>query len=104
MRWTAHDRGAELIATHGGEPKVAHMAAFTHGFYSLSEADGRLFVTDLRMGQEPAYVFRFALAQRQGDAWVPLPVPEQVGMRPDVGRAWAWLWRRALGQPVAPPR
>jgi hypothetical protein len=54
--------------------------------------------------QEPAYVFRFALARRHGDDWVPLPVPVQVGMRPAVGRTWAWLWQRALGQAVPPPR
>ncbi len=80
------------------------IAAFSHGFWALDARGGRLHITDLRMGQEPAYVFRFALAQRQGDAWVPLPVSEQVGMRPEVGRTWAWLWRRALGQPVPPPR
>jgi inner membrane protein len=80
------------------------IAAFSHGFWALDARGDRLHITDLRMGQEPAYVFRFALAQRQGDAWVPLPVPEQVGMRPEVGLTWVWLWRRALGQAVSPPR
>lgn len=102
MRWTAHDRGAELIAAHGGEPKVAHMAAFTHGFYSLSEADGRLFVTDLRMGQEPAYTFRFnlgsAAARANGGH-----TPTLEGLRPDLGTALPWLWQRLLGHDVPPP-
>jgi inner membrane protein len=104
MVFDRFDRGTALWPAVQGLDGAQRIAAFSHGFYALDAKGGRLHITDLRMGQEPAFVFRFALAQRQGDAWVPLPVPEQVGMRPDVGRAWAWLWRRALGQPVPPPR
>jgi inner membrane protein len=104
MVFDRFDRGTHLWPAVHGQDGVQRIAAFSHGFWALDARDGRLHITDLRMGQEPAYVFRFALAQRQGAAWVPLPAPEQVGMRPDVGRTWAWLWRRALGQPVPPPR
>jgi inner membrane protein len=102
IRWTAHDRGAELIAAHGDEPAVARMATFTHGFYSLTESDGRLFVTDLRMGQEPAYTFRFnlgsAAARANGGH-----APTLEGLRPDVGIALPWLWQRLLGNDIPPP-
>jgi inner membrane protein len=102
IRWTAHDRGAELIAAHGNEPGVARMATFTHGFYSLTESDGRLFVTDLRMGQEPAYTFRFnlgsAAARANGGH-----APTLEGLRPDVGIALPWLWQRLLGNDIPPP-
>ena len=102
IRWTAHDRGAALIAAHGREPMVAHMAAFTHGFYSLAEAGGRLFVTDLRMGQEPAYTFRFnlgsAAARANGGH-----APTLEGLRPDMGTALPWLWQRLLGNDIPPP-
>ena len=102
IRWTPHDRGAALIAAHGREPMVAHMAAFTHGLYSLAEADGRLFVTDLRMGQEPAYTFRFnlgsAAARANGGH-----APTLEGLRPDMGTALPWLWQRLLGNDIPPP-
>ncbi|MDP2405254.1 MAG: metal-dependent hydrolase [Hydrogenophaga sp.] len=102
IRWTAHDRGADLIAAHGNEPGVARMATFTHGFYSLTESDGRLFVTDLRMGQEPAYTFRFnlgsAAARANGGH-----APTLEGLRPDVGIALPWLWQRLLGNDIPPP-
>jgi inner membrane protein len=55
------------------------------------------------MGQEPAYIFTFVIARR-ASAPVPLAVPEQVGTRPDVERGLPWLWRRALGEPLPPPR
>ncbi|OGB13319.1 MAG: hydrolase [Burkholderiales bacterium RIFCSPLOWO2_12_67_14] len=102
LRWTAHERGAALIAAHGSEPAVARMAAFTHGFYSLSETDGHLFVTDLRMGQEPAYIFRFNLGSAAARANGGHP-PTLEGMRPDLGTALPWLWQRLLGNDTPPP-
>ena len=50
----------------GDNPALRRMAWFTHGFYSLRDVDGRAILADLRMGQEPGYVFQFALAQRDG--------------------------------------
>ncbi|WP_439115562.1 metal-dependent hydrolase [Hydrogenophaga sp.] len=103
ITWTAHDRGAALIAEHRNDPSVARMAAFTHGFYSLSETDGRLFVTDLRMGQEPAYTFRFDLGSAPARA-SGQHLPVQQSMRLDIGTALPWLWQRMWGNDVALPR
>jgi inner membrane protein len=96
IEWTVHERGANLIAQHKNEPYLARMAAFTHGLYSASAADGHLFVTDLRMGQEPDYTFRFDLgtddARANGGHR-----PTQEGSRPDIGTALPGLWHRLLG-------
>jgi inner membrane protein len=79
------------------------MAWFTHGFYSLREIKGQAILTDLRMGQEPGYVFQFALAQRDGSAWKAIK-PEAIGSRGDPSKALPWLWARIKGQDVPPPR
>lgn len=94
VRWTAYPRGAELLAEHGHNDSVQRIAAFSKGFFSLSQEDGRVTLIDLRMGQEPAYVFRFDLGTPQavGDA-----APVQVSMRPDIERALPWLWDRMRG-------
>ncbi|MDB5940111.1 MAG: hypothetical protein JWP77_2475 [Polaromonas sp.] len=102
IRWSAHDRGAALMDRHGHEPSVARIAAFSHGFYRLSESSGRLFVTDLRMGQEPVYTFHFdlgppaALAARQH-------APTLESKRPDLATALPWLWQRMWGKAVPAP-
>ena len=70
----------------------------------MSQQGAQELISDLRMGQEPAYTFAFAVAQRRADGLVPVAVPTMVGRRPDISRAMAWLWRRARGEPVAPPR
>lgn len=102
VTWTVHDRGADLIAQHRNEPYVARMAAFTHGFYSVSASDGHLFVTDLRMGQEPHYTFRFHLGTEAARANGGHR-PTLNGSRPDLATALPSLWRRLLGEPSLPP-
>jgi inner membrane protein len=99
VRWTAHPRGADLIEQHGQSDAVAQIAAFSQGFYKLQAIGGRVLLTDLRMGQEPAYTFRFDLGQPGEVGSAPI---QQLSMRADVGKALTWLWQRLLGRTQAP--
>jgi inner membrane protein len=94
VRWTAYPRGADLLARHGDNESVRRIAAFSKGIFSLSEQGGRVLLTDLRMGQEPAYVFRFDVGA--SDA-VGAEAPVQLAMRPDLRRGLPWLWDRIWG-------
>lgn len=87
----------------GGLPAVRELARFSHGFHKLHAADGRAWVSDLRMGQEPHYSFRFLVAERAGEAWVPVR-PRNEGSRGDTGRGLRWLWERLRGRDVPFPR
>jgi inner membrane protein len=101
IRWTTHDRGAAWMASHGNEPSVRRIAAFSHGFYRLSESGGRLFVTDLRMGMESAYTFHFdlgPLTRLSADT----TAPTLQSQRPDLSTALPWLWRRIRGHDMPP--
>ncbi|MEJ7931550.1 metal-dependent hydrolase [Ramlibacter sp. AN1015] len=75
---------------------VRRMAAFTHGFYKVHAEGDLAYVTDLRMGQEPGYVFSFWVA-RHDTRWVPV-VPINAGWRGDVREGLAWTWERMLGR------
>ncbi|HMR71696.1 MAG TPA: metal-dependent hydrolase, partial [Rubrivivax sp.] len=96
-------RGTALAAELGGHDGLRRLAFFSKGFYKLDERDGQIRVSDLRMGQEPFYFFTFALAERASPP-VPLAEPIRIGTRPDIDRGLPWLWRRALGEPLPPPR
>jgi len=96
-------RGNALLAETRDIDAVQRITAFSQGFYRLSEAGGKVLISDLRMGQEPFYTFTFAVAERRSAA-MPLNVPEQIVERPDMGRVLPWLGRRMLGEPLAPPR
>lgn len=82
---------------------VQRLAAFTHGFYKVQERNGQVFVTDLRMGQEPNYSFSFLVARAFGEGWVLVP-PRNQGSRGDARRGLAWVWDRMWGADVPPPR
>ncbi|MFN0183631.1 MAG: metal-dependent hydrolase, partial [Aquabacterium sp.] len=97
------DRGTALAADVQAIDGVHRIQAFSRGFWALWQDDGRIGITDLRMGQEPAYIFRFAIAERRSPV-APLAKPEQIGSRPDLARGLPWLWRRAWGEPLPPPR
>ena len=97
------ERGNALAAELQRDAGVQRIRAFSKGFYALRQDGARVLIGDLRMGQEPAYIFTFAVAERHS-AVVPLAVPQQVGGRPDVGAVLPWIWRRMWGEALPPPR
>lgn len=103
IRFDAFDRGASLIAAYQGDAHHDRMARFTHGFYKMEAREGRAWLSDLRMGQEPAYSFNFDIGPASGPGQPP-PVAVQQRVRPDIDRALAWLWPRMWGEPLPPPR
>ena len=103
MQFDRFERGTPLDEDMQRIDGVQRIAAFSKGFFKLHQDGADLLITDLRMGQEPNYTFSFAVAERHSPL-VALAVPRQQGSRPDIGRGLRWLWQRALGQPLPPPR
>lgn len=100
VRWTQHLRGADLYAQHGASPLVSRVAQFSHGFFKMSEAGGNVFITDLRMGNEPIYTFHFNLGPAQQIA-EGRHITTQQWQRPDLATALPWLWQRMWGADVS---
>ena len=97
------DRGQTLAGELQHLDSVRRIAAFSQGFYKLEQVGPQLLVSDLRMGQEPGYIFRFVVAERRS----PLQALERSvrqGTRLDLERGLPWLWRRMLGELLPPPR
>lgn len=88
------------------EPAPANaLMRFAQGFVRLHEREGQVLLTDLRMGQEPHYVFSFVIAERPAGAQQASPIrPQQVGSRGDAGAGLRWVWRRLQGEVLPPPR
>lgn len=101
VRWTTHARGADLLQSQAHHPHVQRMLRFTDGLVRLRLQDGHLWLTDLRMGQEGAYVFEFDLGLPL-DANVPTPAAVQHSARPNLGIALPWLWARLGGADLPP--
>ena len=96
-------RGNALAAELQGIDGVQRLVAFTKGFYKLEQRSSHVLISDLRMGQEPNYSFTFAVAERHSPP-VALAKPKQLAVTLDIPRSLDWLWRRALGEQLPPPR
>ncbi|ARV18015.1 hypothetical protein AEP_01062 [Curvibacter sp. AEP1-3] len=109
IQWDSFPQDDALRHELKDNPHVERLAAFTHGFFKIQMQGDRAVFTDLRMGQEPSYVFSFEVAQRTAAAEntssrLETVQPVAAGDRGDPSRLLVWLWPRMLGQPLPPPR
>ena len=103
IRFTAHPRGQALAQVHAHHPQVQRVSRFTDGFFRMSESpDGSLWLTDLRMGQEPTYSFQFNIGPALGAGETPGPATQEP-MRVELSSGLSWLWQRSLGRDVPSP-
>jgi len=87
-----YPRNLKLIRGLEEHPPVAKLRWFTRGYYAVDlEGEGIVF-TDLRMGSEPDYVFRFKVAQAANPH--PLPVKDQKLKTLQDWRQLIWIWKR----------
>ena len=87
MVFRQYHSDTDAIAAVGGYAPVQRLQWFTHGFLKAERRDGKLVLSDLRMGAEPDYSFRFEVAHAAGDGWRPQPVKQL---------KWPWEARRRL--------
>lgn len=95
ISWQHYPRDNVLINKWQQQPAVARLAWFSHGFFQLEQQQGHLLLTDLRMGLEPGYSFRFVLPQNSAGE---VGVAEQLEMPAANRQSLRWLWQRAFGQ------
>ena len=96
MQYPSHP---ELLARLEDEWAVRRLQWFTHGFYTVSREGDAVMITDLRMGLEPDYFFRFQV----GEVHNPHIMPVKSRRLPAERRLdrLGELWDRLRGAPVA---
>ncbi len=102
MAFERFPRATVLELALRGNDGVQRIRKFSKGFYAVSEHANIVRITDLRMGQEPSYVFSFAVAESSSPQ-IPLPRPQQIGIRADEACLLPWLWGRMRGEPLPSP-
>lgn len=112
MRFHAYavDRDARDAAER--IPAAARLLWFNHHFAKVEADEGKLLLTDLRMGAEPDYTFRFVVAERATAAvntaqgpkpatyWRAVP-PEQLSWPWDAAGRLREVWGRIWKEPAA---
>ncbi|MEJ2576005.1 MAG: metal-dependent hydrolase [Gammaproteobacteria bacterium] len=100
VRWERHDSANELLQPLTDSWAVQRLQWFTKGFYRVDRKGDAIVMTDLRMGLEPDYVFRF----RVGEIGNPHATPVARSVRVRTERSWEaldWLAARLNGPAAA---
>ena len=98
VRWRAVPRDPALYDLLKDSPSVARLARFSDGFFQLERIGNKVVMTDLRMGQEPAYVFRFEIGTLEPTGELLGSVERPLVQRPPLREGLAWLWQRTWGR------
>lgn len=77
---------------------VQRLKWFSKGFYSVSLQDENIVISDLRMGLEPNYVFRFKVARFGNPHAIPI-IPQRVATSQDMSLLKV-IWRRIWDENV----
>lgn len=88
------ERGSALASALTASPQHRRLLWFTGGFLRYDQLGDQLVVTDLRLGMTGLHPFRFALAERRGDAWQALPTSRRWNAERGSLRHLHSLWQR----------
>jgi inner membrane protein len=92
IRFHEYPSSPELLKPIADDWHVRRLQWFTKGFYKVEKEDNKIIISDLRMGVEPQYFFRFAVGRFLDGEIITQP-PEQVDppetdMRESLNRLW----------------
>jgi inner membrane protein len=94
IAFTRYEHRPELYESLKDHEPVARIAAFSHGFFAMQQREGKVLISDLRMGQAPYFFFTFAVADVDDVAALQPTPPRPLRWRPPTGDGLAWLGRR----------
>lgn len=97
MQFERHASDAQALQAVSGSAAVQRLLWFSSGFMKAQERDGMLVMSDLRMGLEPDYTFRYVVA-RHGSAWQPV-APTAADSPRNARRQLAFVWQRLWREP-----
>ena len=93
----------QLLAGIEDHWPVQRLQWFSHGIYSVTRIADDIVISDLRMGVEPNYVFRFKVGEIGNPHARPTTAEQLVPVR-DLGRLpllWARIWDQSVA--LSPP-
>jgi len=98
MRFRHHASDVAALAQVRELPAVQRLQWFNRGFMKAQVRQGTLVLSDLRMGAEPDYSFRFAVARQEAGEWKSI-APEQLQWPWEAGRRLGAMWHRIWHEP-----
>jgi len=98
MRFRRYASDVDAMAQVRDLPAVQRLHWFNRGFMKAQVRGSELVLSDLRMGVEPDYSFRFAVARKEAGSWKEIP-PRQLQWPWEAGRRLGTVWHRIWSEP-----
>jgi inner membrane protein len=94
IHFEQHPRSLDLLEAISDSWPVQRLRWFTKEFFAATLNGGSIIMTDLRMGTEPEYVFRFKVGEMSNPHAKAVPVERQPGIRSFERLYWVWarIW------------
>ena len=95
LRFKAHPSAVDAMEDASDVWAVERLRWFAQDFVQVRIDDDQLVISDLRMGQQPTYVFSHAVAARGNPHWKEIPaelLPMSFGDRA-LAQTWDRIWR-----------
>jgi inner membrane protein len=95
IRYTAYPSAVDAMEDASDIWAVDRLRWFARGFVRARIEDDKLVMSDLRMGQEPTYVFSHVVAERGNPHWKEIPAELLSITFADraLGQTWDRIWR-----------
>lgn len=93
IRLTWYDSEPPLLHSIADTWPVQRLKWFTKGFYRVRAQNDHVSITDLRMGQEPFYVFSFIVGEIKNGLVMQKPTTRNPSERADPDQV-LWIWDR----------
>ncbi|MDF1588696.1 MAG: metal-dependent hydrolase [Gammaproteobacteria bacterium] len=94
IKFTQYKRNSsELINALQHSDALKRLSWFTNGFYSVKQVENSIIATDLRMGLEPIYFFRYHIAQTENHA-INVISPMRIDSERRTKQGVTWTWQR----------
>ncbi len=99
IKFTQYNRHSELINTLQHSDALKRLSWFTNGFYSVKQLNDSIIATDLRMGLEPIYFFRYTIAQIENPT-IKILSPMRIHSERRSKQGLIWTWQRIWNSDV----
>lgn len=93
-----YPRNLDLVKPVSDHPSVQRLQWFTKDQYKAWEKGDQIFLSDLRMGVEGAYVFNFEVAKKEGEQTI-IGSFERLEQRPQLNRIEK-VWQRIFDSSI----
>ena len=100
LQFHRYESRPELIENAMDLWQIRRLQWFTQGFYAVSKEGQNIVITDLRMGMEPFYIFRFAVAAVE-EGRIEAIVSRRIPIQPRLEQI-RWVWQRIWQQDMEP--